>query len=165
MSNQLTSSTTVLDDVPFHLARLMISFTRLSAASLREVGLNAQAPGDGSVLHALFESDDLPAKELAQRTHLPKGTLTGVLERLEKSGWIKRVDDPDDGRAWRVRLTARGRALQPKMEQRHGRVMEVLRRALGERDTKTLSRLLEKATSAMREAVTSPIHPKHSLKP
>jgi DNA-binding MarR family transcriptional regulator len=158
MSNQNEAPPTVLDDPPFHLARLMIAFARLSSVTLREEGLSPQAAGVGSVLHALFEAEELPAKVLAQRTHLPKGTLTGVLERLEKAGWIKRLVDPEDGRAWRVRLTARGRALQPRMERRHARVMAVFHQALGVRDTQKLCRLLDQVTSAMRASTldTSP---------
>lgn len=151
MPNQ-NARQTALEDAPFHLARLGIAFARLSAQTLKQEGLAPQAPGVGSVLHALFEQDDIPAKKLAELTHLPKGTLTGVLDRLETAGWIKRHPDPDDGRAWRVRLTAKGRALQPKMERRHARVMQALTDALGERDLRTLTRLLAKTTSAIRRA-------------
>lgn len=152
MSNQNEPPVTLLEDVPFHLARLGIAFTRLGTQTLREEGLGPQAPGTGSVLHALFEMDDIPAKELVERTHLPKGTLSGILDRLEAADWIVRYPNPNDGRGCCVRLTKKGRALEPRMRRRHARIMLTLQEALGERDYHALTRLLDKATRAMREA-------------
>jgi len=40
----------------------------------------------------------LTAGELAEAMHLTSGAITSVLDRLEKSGWAKRVRDPDDRR-------------------------------------------------------------------
>ena len=41
--------------------------------------------------------------ELARRTNLHPATVTGILDRLEKGGWIVRERDPDDRRAVVVR--------------------------------------------------------------
>jgi DNA-binding MarR family transcriptional regulator len=35
--------------------------------------------------------------------------MGALVDSLEHGGYVERVDDPDDARAWRVRLTARGR--------------------------------------------------------
>jgi DNA-binding MarR family transcriptional regulator len=41
---------------------------------------------------------------LARRTGLHPATITGILDRLERGGWIARERDPDDRRAVRVRV-------------------------------------------------------------
>jgi DNA-binding MarR family transcriptional regulator len=41
---------------------------------------------------------------LARRTGLHPATITGILDRLERGGWIARERDPDDRRAIRVRV-------------------------------------------------------------
>ena len=43
---------------------------------------------------------------------MPGPTLTYLLDQLEKSGVVERHDCPDDGRAYRVRLTRLGRSLE-----------------------------------------------------
>lgn len=51
------------------------------------------------------------AGELAEMMHLDPSTLTGVLQRLEKRGAIKRVADPEDRRRSLFALTPRGKGL------------------------------------------------------
>ncbi len=48
--------------------------------------------------------------ELVAQTLVSSGTMTNRIDRLEARGLVRRLADPTDGRAVRVRLTARGRA-------------------------------------------------------
>jgi DNA-binding MarR family transcriptional regulator len=47
--------------------------------------------------------------ELLAQTLVSSGTMTNRIDRLEARGLVRRMPDPADGRAVRVRLTARGR--------------------------------------------------------
>ena len=53
----------------------------------------------------------ISAGALADMLHLDPSTLTGVLQRLEQRGAIKRVSDPDDRRRALFGLTPKGRSL------------------------------------------------------
>ena len=46
--------------------------------------------------------------ELARTARITKQSMGALVDSLEHGGYVERVDDPDDARAWRVRLTARG---------------------------------------------------------
>ena len=50
-------------------------------------------------------------KELGERTLITKGTLTGVIERLEQKGLVERERNADDKRSFFVRLTPAGEQL------------------------------------------------------
>lgn len=139
----------LLDDLPFHLARVGLCFRRFNERTLRAVGLKSQAPGMASVVHALREQDDCPVNSLVARTHLPNGTLTGLLDALEHEGCIQRSRDTADRRSWRVRLTAKGHRLGAKLEKRHHATMEILGRALSETEAAELKRLLARVTEQM----------------
>ncbi len=140
---------TILEDMPFYLVRAGLSFRRFNEQTLRVVGLKSQAPGTASVVHALREQDDCAVSSLVHRTHLPNGTLTGLLDALEHEGCIQRKRDTDDRRSWRVRLTAKGHRLGEKLEKRHRLVMEVLSQALSTEEAAELKRLLGRVTDHM----------------
>lgn len=48
---------------------------------------------------------------LAERARIAKQTATALVDRLATAGYVRRLRDPDDGRARLVRLTARGREI------------------------------------------------------
>ena len=146
---ETTSSDTILEDLPFYLARAALNFRRFNDRTLRAIGLESQAPGIASVLHALDEQDHCTVKSLVGRTRLPNGTLTGLLDTLERDRCIRRVPNPDDGRSWRIRLSAKGRRVCAKLHQRHRLVMEVLREALSDEEAAELKRLLARVTARM----------------
>jgi DNA-binding MarR family transcriptional regulator len=52
----------------------------------------------------------MPCRELSEKTLVTKGTLTGVLDRLEARGEIERIPSKEDRRSTIVRLTSKGKA-------------------------------------------------------
>lgn len=61
-----------------------------------------------ATLQALAEGA-LRLGELSKRLGITASTLTRNVARLEDRGFLRRIIDPDDGRAQRVALTATGR--------------------------------------------------------
>jgi MarR family transcriptional regulator for hemolysin len=57
------------------------------------------------VLAHLWRDDGLQQKALAEQMDITAITLTGLLDRLERDGWVVRREDPDDRRAKRVYMT------------------------------------------------------------
>lgn len=49
--------------------------------------------------------------ELASELHLDRGTITGIVARLEQAGFVTRENNPHDGRGVHLRLTAKGRSV------------------------------------------------------
>src|SRR5271165_192220 len=113
-SDPTTSS--VLEDLPFYLARATLAFRRFNDLTLRAVGLASLAPGAASILHALHEERSCTVNRLVERTHLPNGTLTGLLDELEVDGYLARFPNPEDGRSWLVGLTTQGLRLCRKLQ-------------------------------------------------
>ena len=63
--------------------------------------------------------DGLKMNELSRRMMVTGGNVTGITDQLVTEGLVERVDVAGDRRAWRVRLTARGRKLFNDMAQQH----------------------------------------------
>jgi DNA-binding MarR family transcriptional regulator len=77
----------------------------LSQAIASRLGLS---PTDLETLDLLHAHGPLTAGSLAELTGLTTGAITGMVDRLERAGLVRRERDPDDGRAFRVVLTERG---------------------------------------------------------
>ena len=69
------------------------------------------------VMMALWEFGDMSEKELGQKIYLDSGTLTPVLKKLEKAGFIKRRRAKEDERFIRIALTEKGVGLKEKAVQ------------------------------------------------
>jgi DNA-binding MarR family transcriptional regulator len=66
------------------------------------------------VLLVLWEKDGLNVKEIGARLQLDSGTLTPLLKRLERAGYLRRRRDPENERQLRVELTEVGRSLRER---------------------------------------------------
>lgn len=75
----------------------------LGAASAERIGINVT---DLNCLNILALGGRMTAGDLARRTGLTTASITGVLDRLEEAGFVRRERDPDDRRRVIVRLDA-----------------------------------------------------------
>ena len=53
---------------------------------------------DHKYLDLLFQEGSMTAGKFAELTGLTTGAVTGIIDRLEKKGLVKRISDPDDRR-------------------------------------------------------------------
>jgi DNA-binding MarR family transcriptional regulator len=79
-------------------------------------------PRDYGVLYALSTAPDgLRISELGEDVLLTQPGMSRMIARLEARGLVERADDPQDGRACRIRLTAAGVQEQRRVGAAHGR--------------------------------------------
>jgi MarR family transcriptional regulator, 2-MHQ and catechol-resistance regulon repressor len=87
------------------LVRCNQAFERFSAAHVRELGLT---PGQFDVIATLGNTNGMTCGELGDKTLITKGTLSGILDRLEDRGLLRRIADRDDARRTIIALTTSG---------------------------------------------------------
>lgn len=90
------------------LAECLQGFERFSGETVRRCGLT-HAQFD--IIATLGNTPGMTYKELGDKTLITKGTLTGVIERLETKGLVARMRSCDDKRSFSVCLTAEGEKL------------------------------------------------------
>ena len=88
--------------------------------------------------------EGLKMKELSRRMMVTGGNVTGITDQLVAEGMVDRSDVEGDRRAYRIRLTAKGRRFFNEMAQQHEQwIMEAFG-ALSDKDISTLYKLLGK---------------------
>ncbi len=88
--------------------------------------------------------------DLARTLGLSKSAVSRMVDQLQRRGWIERQADDNDGRAWRLRLSARGRQLARRIDQ-----ASIAR----------FSAILERIPAAMRGQVVSTLDLLHGAIP
>lgn len=88
--------------------------------------------------------EGLKMNELSRRMMVTGGNVTGITDQLAQEGLVDRVDVEGDRRAYRVRLTARGRKLFNEMARQHEEWIVQAFASLSDKDLATLYRLLGK---------------------
>lgn len=71
------------------------------------------------VIATLGNTQGMNLKELGQNTLITKGTLTGIIDRLEEKGLVKRTTPHTDRRMFHVALTPNGQELFEKVFPEH----------------------------------------------
>lgn len=62
------------------------------------------SPGDHKYLDVLMQHGSMSAGQLAELTGLTTGAVTGIIDRLERAGLVRRAQDPEDRRKVIVHL-------------------------------------------------------------
>ena len=88
--------------------------------------------------------EGLKMNELSRRMMVTGGNVTGITDQLVAEGLVERVDVEGDRRAYRVRLTPRGRKLFDEMASEHEAWIVAAFEALSVREVESLHKLLGK---------------------
>jgi DNA-binding MarR family transcriptional regulator len=100
-----------------------------------------------SVLAHLLRNDGIQQKELAEQMDITAITLTGLLDRMERDGWVERRADPDDRRAKRIYLTEKVAPVTKELRTLAREVRKSALQGLSETEQQTLMNLLLKVRS------------------
>lgn len=100
-----------------------------------------------SVLAHLLRNDGIQQRELAEQMDITAITLTGLLDRMERDGWVERRADPDDRRAKRIYLTEKVAPVTKELRTLAREVRKSALQGLSETEQQTLMNLLLKVRS------------------
>ena len=95
-------------------ARIREEANRFILAELAQLGIKELAPSHGDILFVLYSSDSVTMGELKKRINRDKSTVTALVNKLVKLGYINRLKDYTDNRVTLVSLTPKGLALKPR---------------------------------------------------
>jgi DNA-binding MarR family transcriptional regulator len=124
------------------ILRSQVRVLRAVKASAATQDLTLQQFG---VLRFLFQRGDMPMNALGEELIVRPPVITGIVDRLEAKGFVKRQESLADRRKTDVILTDKGnKAYQKVREDYRVSLREALSRSLIPAEQETLARLLER---------------------
>ncbi len=121
------------------LVRAYQAFKSYDDAHIRQLGLTSS---QFDAIATLGNTPGMTFKQLAEKTLTTKGELTGIIDRLEKKGLVRREVSPEDRRSFLAVLTPEGERvfaqtfpahiayLKQRFEKLDGQELEQLQAAL-----------------------------------
>lgn len=130
----------------------LLNFT-VSCASRYDSHFARYGLSQGRFLILMFiynmpEREWTPAS-LAAFGHVSKPTVTGLIQTLEKDGWVRRSPHPDDGRKVLVQLTTEGKSRLAEFLPDHFRRIGGAFSVMDKKEHAALRQLLAKASASL----------------
>ena len=86
--------------------------------SLKQNGAEGLVPSHGDILVALYMNGKMTMKEIAEKIHRTKPTVTVLVDKLEKLNYVKREVSSKDSRYTYIILTEKGKEFKPVFEEK-----------------------------------------------
>ena len=141
--------TSIEETTGYLLAKVCRAHRANVGGLLAGVGLHV---GQEMVLLELWKEDGLKGGELAERLGVEPPTVTRMIRRMERCGFVERRPDPADARSFRVCLTDKGRALEEPVARIWEEAEEKTLCGISPEETLVLRRLLTQIRKNLRSA-------------
>ena len=101
------------------------------------------------LLETLTEQPQTTMQELARRSAVTKGAVTGAVDRLVRAGYVRRRRDTADRRIVWVCLTSRGTAVLRDIKTQKRLTMQTLFRGVSSRDREIYLRIFRQICASL----------------
>ena len=104
------------ESLGFWLYRSHIHVSAALRQAFQDAGYDL-TPEQWAVLLGLQEEEGLNQSQLGEKTYKDRHNITRILKQLDKRGYIEKLHDKKDKRAFRVYLSPAGRSLLGELKQ------------------------------------------------
>jgi DNA-binding MarR family transcriptional regulator len=80
---------------------------------MKKLGCDDLVPSHGDILASLFRCGELTMTEISESIYRERSTVTTLVNKLVKLGFVKTKKNPEDSRYIIVYLTQKGKELKP----------------------------------------------------
>lgn len=130
-------------DCPYYLvSKATLAVTSHLKKEFAREKLFTIKPAYLGVLFSLWNEDRLQVNELGKRAGLEPSSMTGLLDRMERDGLVKRKPDPHDRRANQIHLTQKGVDAKNPTAKVVSTTLEKVLSTIAEKDVETAKNVL-----------------------
>ena len=103
------------------------------------------------ILRYQAEEDGITQTELGERLLVNRSNVTGLVDRMEEAGWVKRTPVEGDRRVNKVQITRQGTNLLERAEKTYYERIRQVMGNLAKKDLAALCSLLQRIRTSLRE--------------
>ena len=111
---------------------------------LKNSGAEGLVPSHGDILVCLYKNSKMTMKDIANCIHRTKPTVTVLVDKLEKLGYLKREASVEDNRSTNIVLTQKGEDFKVIFEKISKELNKMLYKNLSPEESELIEKLLKK---------------------
>ena len=119
---------------------------------LRENNMADLEGARGRIIFALWGKDGVPIKTLCEKTSLDKSTLTGIIDRLERDGYIERKPSQTDKRSTLICLTGKEQEFAKHIQKVSNQMNKIFYKGFSDEEIMQFDSMLERILVNCKEA-------------
>lgn len=131
-------------DVISLISKIREKVNRLIVSEMSKYGIDGIVTSHGDIVYALFKKPRLTMAEIAEKIGRDKSTITALVDKLVRLGYVTKERDTEDTRVVYVALTQKGTALKPIFEAISMEVLDIFYTGISENEKEELTRILNK---------------------
>ena len=117
---------------------------RFIIEELKNNGAEGLVPSHGDILVCLYKNSKMTMKDIANCIHRTKPTVTVLVDKLEKLGYLKREASDEDNRSTNIVLTQKGENFKVIFEKISNELNKMLYKNLSPEESELIEKLLRK---------------------
>lgn len=126
------------------ISKIREKVNRLIVSEMSKYGIEGIATSHGDIFYALYTKSRMTMAEIAEKIGKDKSTVTVLIDKLIKLGYVVKERDTNDARVIYVTLTPKGEKLEPIFRAISSEVLDLFYLGISENEKEELVRILNK---------------------
>lgn len=113
-------------------------------SELEQIGITDIATSHGDILSTLFKYKECTMTELSKSINKDRSTVTALINKLTKFGYVSSKKDPADNRSTIIYLTEKGKELEPNFQKISEKLYEKEYKEITDEEKEIFNKVLKK---------------------
>ncbi|TVX99790.1 MarR family winged helix-turn-helix transcriptional regulator [Cohnella terricola] len=131
-------------DVASLISKIREKVNRFIVTEMAKNGVDGIGTSHGDIIYALFKAPRLTMAEISKRIRKDKSTVTALVDKLVRLGYVTKERDIEDTRVVHVAVTPKGRELEPIFESISQEMLSVFYSSVSDQEKEDVLRILKK---------------------
>lgn len=132
------------DNTIYLIGRIREKANNIIIRELEQLGMTGVVPSHGDILMNLFKHKELTMTEISNKIHRDRSTVTTLVNKLMKLGYVISKKNPEDSRSSLVYLTQKGKELEKDIIRISELLFETVYKDIDEEEKQIFRRVLKK---------------------